>query len=352
MKRSVWLFAVFVLVGCGMFVVQRGRGDIRGRARKAAVTYQQLKAEGWPETVYLFGQNPLTDAGIALGRKLFYDESLSADGKVSCGSCHNSYTAFAHVDHKLSHGVYDREGRRNAPALFNLAWSQSFMWDGAITTLDNQSLSPIASHTEMDLSLPAFLERVQRDTTYQTMYRHAFPGEPMSLPRLMQAIAQFELTFISQESRYDSMRRHQIAFTPQEQKGYELYKLYCADCHKEPLFRSDAFESNGLFPNIQFPDWGRVEITRNPKDSGLFRVPSLRNVEVTYPYMHDGRFATLSQVLKHYSLRTLKIQGVYLPKPIVLSPNDRVDLLAFLLTLTDRQFLQVKELQDPRGFQK
>ena len=352
MKRSVWLFSIFVLMGCGMFAIQRGGGDRVGSARKATETYQKLTAEGWPETEYLFGQNAMTDAGIALGRKLFYDENLSADGKVSCGSCHNSYTAFAHVDHKLSHGVYDREGRRNAPALFNLAWSQSFMWDGAITNLDNQSLSPIASHTEMDVSLPAYLERVQRDTTYQTLYRQAFPGEAMSLPRLLQAIAQFELTFISQQSRYDSMRRHQIAFTKQEQKGYELYKQYCSDCHKEPLFKSDAFESNGLISNARFPDWGRVEITHNPNDSGLFRVPSLRNVEVTYPYMHDGRFATLSQVLKHYGLRIFKLQGVYQPKEIVLSPNDRVDLLAFLLTLTDRNFVNIKELQDPRGAQK
>lgn len=352
MKRSVWLFSIFVLMGCGMFAIQRGGGDLSGPARRASKTYRQLEAEGWPQTDYLFGQNPLSDAGIALGRKLFYDENLSADGKVSCGSCHNSYTAFAHVDHKLSHGVYDREGRRNAPALFNLAWSQSFMWDGAITNLDNQSLSPIASHTEMDVSLSAFLQRVQRDSTYQTLFRQAFPGEAMSLPRLMQAIAQFELTFISQQSRYDSMRRDQIAFTQQEQKGYELYKQFCSDCHKEPLFRSDGFESNGLIFNAQLPDWGRVEITHNPSDSGLFRVPSLRNVEVTYPYMHDGRFATLSQVLKHYSHRTLKPQGMYQPKEIVLSPNDRVDLLAFLLTLTDRQFLQVKELQDFRSVYK
>jgi cytochrome c peroxidase len=352
MKRSVWLFSVFALMGCGMFVVQRGRGDGKGLAEKATVTYQQLKAEGWPETEYLFGQNALTDAGIALGRKLFYDETLSADGKVSCGSCHNSYTAFAHVDHKLSHGVYDWEGRRNAPALFNLAWKQTFMWDGTIQNLDNQSLSPIASHSEMDLTLPLFLERVQRDSSYRMMYQRAFPEEPISLPKLMQAIAQFELTFISQQSRYDSMRRHQIAFTQQEQKGYDLFREFCVDCHQEPLLGSNAFESNGLFPSAQSPDWGRFEFTKNPQDSGLFKVPSLRNVEVTYPYMHDGRFATLSQVLKHYSLRTLRIQGLYQPKHIVLSSNDRVDLLAFLLTLTDRNFIQAKELQDSRSTPK
>jgi cytochrome c peroxidase len=349
MKRSVWLFSIFVLMGCGVFALQRG--TLRS-ARKVSVTYQQLKVEGWPETVYDFNQNSLSDAGIALGRKLFYDEKLSADGKVSCGSCHNSYTAFAHVDHKLSHGVYDREGRRNAPALFNLAWNPSFMWDGAIQNLDNQSLSPIASHSEMDLPLTVFLERVQRDTAYQKMYERAFPGEPMSLPRLMQAIAQFELTFISHQSRYDSMRRKQIQYTQQEQKGYELYKQFCVDCHSEPLMTSNTFQSNGLLPNVHAADWGRVEITQNSKDSGFFKVPSLRNVEVTYPYMHDGRFASLSLVLKHYSHQTLQVRGINGSKVVLLSSEDRVDLLAFLLTLTDREFLHVKELQDSRAVGK
>ncbi|CAN5533624.1 cytochrome c peroxidase [soil metagenome] len=296
---------------------------------------------GWPKPIYEFSRNPLSAEKIALGRLLFYDPLLSANSKISCAGCHSQYTAFAHVDHALSHGIDNRTGTRNSPALMNLAWNKSFMWDGAINHLDMQALFPISNHKEMDENIEQVVNKLQLSARYPQLFYAAFGDSLITGEHILKAIAQFELTLISADSKYDSVMRGQSVFTMQEQNGYRLFKKNCAACHKEPLFTNQSFENNGLPIDSILHDFGRVNVTHLPQDSLKFKVPTLRNIEFSYPYMHDGRFKKLSEVLTHYTSGILKSPtlSVELKTPINLSSNDKVDIIAFLLTLTDRHFL-------------
>jgi cytochrome c peroxidase len=370
MRRTGWIGIVCVaLSGC---VILGYAGGGLGDAKSVERRYERLSREGWPKPVLVFSSGVNVDAEIALGRILFYDESLSADGKVSCGSCHTSYTAFAHVDHKLSHGVFDREGRRNAPALMNLAWQSGFMWDGAIQHLELQSMAPIAAHTEMGMSLQDYLNGIKQNPRYQSLFALAYPNQPISLPLALKAIARFELTFVSDQSRYDSMRRQQISFTQQENSGYALFQKFCAACHAEPLFTRPGYEYNGWADGLKGIDSagigvsgldrGRALVTGLVADAYHMKIPTLRNVEVSFPYMHNGGFQSLYQVVKNYSGKRLVVrgdgggsgisgdsgEGQRKVIDISLDANDRVDLVAFLMTLTDRKFLYSKDFVDPR----
>ncbi len=370
MRRTGWIGIVCVaLSGC---VILGYAGGGLSDAKSVERRYERLSREGWPKPILVFSNGVNVDAEIALGRVLFYDESLSADGKVSCGSCHTSYTAFAHVDHKLSHGVFDREGRRNAPALMNLAWQSGFMWDGAIQHLELQSMAPIAAHTEMGMSLQDYLNGIKQNPRYQTLFALAYPNQPISLPLALKAIARFELTFVSDQSRYDSMRRQQISFTQQENRGYALFQKFCAACHAEPLFTRPGYEYNGWADGLKGMDSagvvvsgldrGRALVTGLVNDAYHMKIPTLRNVEVSFPYMHNGGFQSLYQVVKNYSGKRLVVrgdgggsgisgdsgEGQRKVIDISLDANERVDLVAFLMTLTDRKFLYSKDFVDPR----
>ncbi len=370
MRRTGWIGIVCVaLSGC---VILGYAGGGLGDAKSVERRYERLSREGWPKPILVFSNGVNVDAEIALGRVLFYDESLSADGKVSCGSCHTSYTAFAHVDHKLSHGVFDREGRRNAPALMNLAWQSGFMWDGAIQHLELQSMAPIAAHTEMGMSLQDYLNGIKQNPRYQSLFALAYPNQPISLPLALKAIARFELTFVSDQSRYDSMRRQQISFTQQENRGYALFQKFCAACHTEPLFTRPGYEYNGWADGLKGMDSagvvvsgldrGRALVTGLVNDAYHMKIPTLRNVEVSFPYMHNGGFQSLYQVVKNYSGKRLVVrgdgggsgisgdsgEGQRKVIDISLDANERVDLVAFLMTLTDRKFLYSMDFVDPR----
>ena len=296
--------------------------------------------ETWPFPAYDFSKNPLTKPGIALGRQLFYDPVLSKDSTISCSNCHLSYTAFTHVDHALSHGIHDRIGTRNSPALTNLAWARSFMWDGAVNHLDMQALAPISSPVEMEEKIENVVEKLQRSAGYRVMFFQAFGDSLATGERLLKALAQFELTLVSANSKYDRVLAGKEIFTDQEQNGYRLFKNNCARCHSEPFFTNYGFEKNGLPVDTALRDFGRMAITRQPADSLKFKVPTLRNIEFSYPYMHDGRFRKLGEVLNHYAHN--KDLG------IELSSNEKVDLTAFLLTLTDRTFLFNPDFAFPR----
>lgn len=295
----------------------------------------------WPKPLYDFSKNPLSSDKILIGRALFYDPILSRNNTISCTSCHSQYTSFAHVDHSLSHGIDDRIGIRNAPVLLNLAWNKSFMWDGAINHLDMQPLFPIHHPGEMDETLENVVDKMQKTKIYPAMFYKAFGDSIITGERTLKTISQFMLTLISANSKYDSMIRKQIIFTDQEKNGYKLFQKNCAFCHSEPLFTNQLFENNGLTVDSTLKDYGKMKITQNPDDSLKFKVPTLRNIEFSYPYMHDGRFKNLSAVLKHYTSGIQKSQTLSqkLKTPIVLSSNEKVDLLAFLITLTDKNFL-------------
>lgn len=304
----------------------------------------------WPQPEYDFTKNELTTPKIEIGRALFYDNILSQNYSVSCASCHSPFNAFAHVDHALSHGINNQIGTRNAPALMNLAWQNSFMWDGAINHLDMQPLAPISNPAEMNFRIDSVVLRLQQSKIYTPLFAAAFGDSLITGERVLKCISQFMLTAISCHSKYDSVMQHTSTFTDQEQRGYSLFKANCASCHTEPLFTNNQFENNGLEPDSILQDFGRLKVTANPSDSLKFKVPTLRNVEYSYPYMHDGRFKKIGDVLNHYTngIMQSKTLSEKLKQPIVLSDNDKIDLISFLLTLSDRSFLFDSSLAFPK----
>ena len=295
----------------------------------------------FPSTVYNFEGNPLSNSKIELGRALFYDPILSADSSISCASCHSPYNAFSHTDHELSHGINDEIGNRNAPALFNLAWQKSFMWDGAVNHLDVQALAPISHPKEMGESITQVVIKLQHSKLYPKLFKQAYGDTSISGEKLLKAISQFQLTLTSTESKYDEVKKGTSKFTKQERSGYTLFKNNCNSCHKEPLFSTYEFAYNGLELDPSLKDYGRWGITKEKKDSLQFKIPSLRNLSYSYPYMHDGRFRKLNEILNHYTgdINETPLISNELTKPIVLTPNEKNDLIAFLLTLNDSTFI-------------
>lgn len=304
----------------------------------------------FPAPKYDFKQNPLTAEKVELGRYLFYDPLLSADSTVSCASCHSPFNAFSHTDHDLSHGIRDQIGTRNAPALFNLAWQSAFMWDGAVNHLDVQALAPISHPKEMAEDIAHVVAKLQRHALYPRMFLQAFGDSVVTGERVLKALSQFQLTLVSSHARYDSVKTGQATFNAQEKRGYALFKRHCNACHQEPLFSSYEFARNGLPVDTTLLDYGKGGITHLGKDSLRFKIPSLRNLSYTFPYMHDGRFKKLSQVLNHYTsgIRPSPTLSPELRKPIVLSSEQKVDLIAFLLTLNDKAFVFDPKHQFPK----
>jgi cytochrome c peroxidase len=297
-------------------------------------------SQGWPKPHYDFKNNPVSEEGFQLGRKLFYDPILSRDNTISCASCHLQATGFTHVDHELSHGVDGKIGTRNSLALMNLAWSKDFMWDGGVNHLEVQPLNPITSPLEMDETLEHVVQKLQQTQDYPGLFERAFGSSKITGQSTLKALSQFVVMLKSSNSKYDKVTRKETSFNEQEQKGYELFKQHCASCHQEPLFTSDQFENNGLAVDPTLNDIGRMKITGRKEDSLRFKVPTLRNIQFTFPYMHDGRFKTLTEVIKHYnSLSRNKLLTKELAKPMNLTDNNRVDIVAFLKTLTDNEFL-------------
>ena len=271
-------------------------------AMKKRDSYTQLHVpDGWPKPVYDLHKNPLTKEKVLLGRSLFHDPILSADSTISCTSCHLQYTAFSHVDHALSHGIHDSIGTRNSPTLANLAWSSVFMWDGAVNHLDMQPLAPIAHPAEMGSDINTALTRLRRSARYRHLFHDAFGDTVISGERFLKAMSQFMLTIVSCNSKYDDVQAGKATFTHQEENGYSIFRNHCAACHTEPLFTNNGFANNGLPPDTALKDVGRMRVTGKSVDSLVFKVPTLRNAEFSYPYMHDGRFKRLQEVIEHYT---------------------------------------------------
>lgn len=297
--------------------------------------------ENWEKPIYDVSKNPISAEKVALGRALFYDPILSRDSSVSCDGCHSPYNGFAHSDHDLSHGINDQIGNRNAPALMNLAWQKSFMWDGAIQHLDMQALAPISHPKEMGENIHHVVEKLQKSQLYPLLFYKAYLDSTITGENVLKALSQFQLTLISAQSKYDSVQRKESTFTPQEANGYLIFQKKCASCHQEPLFTNQAFANNGLAIDPSLKDLGRMNITQNTADSLKFKVPTLRNIEFTYPYMHDGRFKNLSQVINHYTKGVQKSETLApeLNLPLEINSNEKVDLMSFLLTLSDKNFI-------------
>jgi len=305
----------------------------------------------WPKPVYQFNQNKLTKEKIILGRVLFYDPILSKDSTISCSSCHSPFSAFTHVDHALSHGIHDSIGSRNSPALMNLAWQKQFMWDGAINNLDMQALAPISHPAEMASNIKEVVTKLNGTKIYKKLFFEAYHDSIATGEKTLKSIAQFLLTIISANSKYDEVMNHTAKFTVQEENGYQIFMQNCSSCHTEPLFTNGAFANNGLPIDSILNDKGRMRITKKIDDAYKFKVPTLRNIEFSYPYMHDGRFKKLSEVLNHYSSGIQKSETLdtSLKDKITLTSNEKVDLMAFLLTLSDKGFLFDPKFSYPKN---
>ncbi|MGH8446529.1 MAG: cytochrome-c peroxidase [Solimonas sp.] len=302
---------------------------------------------GWPAPRYDFADNPVTPAGFALGRALFYDPQLSRDGSIACANCHQQFAAFAHYDHRVSHGIGGVDGKRNAPALFNLAWQPDFMWDGAVHSLELQPLAPLANPIEMGETLPGVLAKLRADPAYPPRFAAAFGTPEIDSQRMLRALTQFIGTLQATHARYDTVMAGEASFTAPEQRGLAVFRAQCASCHREPLFTDFSYRNNGL--DREPRDAGREVISGRAEDHGRFRVPSLRNVALTAPYMHDGRFATLDEVLDHYAshIEESPTLDPQLRKGITLDAADRAALLQFLATLNDERLLADRRYAEP-----
>lgn len=300
---------------------------------------------GFPAPQYAFTSNPLTEEGFELGRKLFYDGRLSKDGNFPCASCHQQFAAFATFDHNLSHGFDNQFTLRNAPGLFNVVWQKQTHWDGGIVNLEVQPLAPLTAPNEMAEDINNVISKLDQDAAYKQQFKAAFGDETINSQRMLWALTQFVGSLVSADSKYDRVKQGTASFTPQEQLGYTLFQAKCTSCHTEPLFTDNSFRNTGLALDPTINDKGRMRITNNRADSLKFKVPSLRNVAVTAPYGHDGRFISINQVLEHYNsgVQVSATVDPLVKNSIPLSANDKIYLQLFLRTLTDSVFIK-----DPR----
>ena len=310
----------------------------------------EIVPPGWPQPAYTFSTNTVSEEAFILGRALFYETLLSKDNSISCGSCHQLFSAFAQIEHPVSHGILDRLGTRNAPGLFNLAWHTSFMHDGGVNHIEVQPAAPITNTVEMDETLSNVVTKLQATEKYRTLFKNAFGTEEVNTQRMFKAITQFQGLIYSYSSKYDNYKNGSAQFNDAEKRGYDAFIANCSACHKEPLFSDFVFRNNGLPPNDSMPDIGRALIDDKPQNYYKFKTPSLRNLAKTGPYMHDGRFNTIEQCLDHYDhgvKKELANLDPLLQNGIQLTLQQRQDIIAFLNTLTDYKLLSDQRFADP-----
>lgn len=295
--------------------------------------------------------NPLTEEGIALGKKLFFDPILSKNNTQSCASCHDPKNAFTDSN-RFSVGIDGKQGTRNSMPLFNLAWNfdERFMWDGKELSIERQAFSPVRNPIEMHSDWKNVAKKLQEHTQYPTLFQQAFGTSKIDSTLVTRALAQFERTLISGNAKFDRYLLGEVQLTPEELNGFNVFmdesRGDCFHCHgsdDNPLWTDNQFHNNGL--DETFTDLGLGAVTGDPNDNGKFRSPSLRNLRFTAPYMHDGRFATLEEVVNHYSEGLKKSTTI---DPLMkkvnqggvqLSEKDKADLIAFLLSLSDTDFV-------------
>ena len=302
---------------------------------------QQVIPEEFPAPVFTFSDNPLSEEGFELGRKLFYDERLSIDNEHPCSSCHQQIASFGTYQHDRSHGVFDSHTLRNAPVLFNLAWSPAFHWDGEFTSLRDEIAQPINGHIEMGETWEGIINKIKDDPYYKEQFRKVFRYPFIRPEYILKALEQFTGYMVSANSKYDQVKKGLAAFTSQEDAGYQLFKAKCATCHPEPLFTDFSIRNIGLPVDPFLKDYGRMRITGKKEDSLKFKVPTLRNTYVSENYMHDGRFNTLGQCINHYrnGIQQSATLDPLLTGGITLTNTEATNLGIFLRALTDSAFL-------------
>ncbi|WP_183560548.1 cytochrome-c peroxidase [Mucilaginibacter sp. SP1R1] len=351
MKKKLIIIIVLINVIIGYFAFNLKPTQVNFDANEEDI---DLKVpSNFPKPVYDPKRNMLTPAGFKLGRILFYDRQLSLDQSISCGSCHQSGAAFANFERPLSRGIKGCTGTRNAPVLFNLAWQREFMWDGRLDQLELTSHNAVTNPCEMANEMNQISAKLQGLPMYPPLFKKAFGNPKITSKNMMKALGQFMAAMVSANSKYDKHVRNEQggAFSKEEQSGYSLFKQKCSSCHKEPLFTDRSFRNNGL--ETRSTDKGRDSLTHRKSDLGKFKVPSLRNVEVSAPYMHDGHLASLEDVLAHYD-HGVKANPNLDPElkkngrlGISLNSQEQQQIVAFLRTLTDKEFINDKRFQTP-----
>lgn len=306
-------------------------------------------SSSFPTPVYNVNEHDFSYNKFNLGRTLFYDKILSVDSTISCSSCHEQPHAFAGHSGAFSEGVNGQIGNRNSPSIANAAWIPKFMWDGGINHIEVMPIGPITNPIEMHETIENVLIKLKRSTKYQTLFKKAFGNETITDQKMLQGLSAFMAMIVSDQSKYDKVMRGETSFSSTEQTGFDLFNQKCSSCHSGPLFTDYSFKNNGL--DQSFSDIGRGLITQNVLDNGKFKTPSLRNVELTYPYMHDGRFYNLTQVLDHYSngIQQSSTLDPSLQNGIPLTSSEKTALIAFLKTLTDYELLTNRWLGEPRN---
>lgn len=383
----------FCVIASGLIVPALAADVPAPQPREAAIRTLKLKL---PETSYSYANielpahfktravrdldntprdNPITDAGATLGRVLFYDVRLSANNTVACASCHHQKNAFSDPDNKYSKGFAGRSTDRNAMPLVEARYygRGRFFWDERARTLEDQVLMPIQSKVEMGMTLPQLLERINGLPEYKSLYRQAFGDPRANKERTAKALAQFVRSLLSYQSKYDegvaqvrSRTDDFPNFSREENRGKTIFMQRCATCHmpgqQDAVFSSQTPQNNGLDADIKVPDLGVADATLDRNQAGRFKSPSLRNVEFTGPYMHDGRFARLEDVIEHYSTGIKRHPnldgrlagaaarpgfGGETGRGFRFSSSEKSALVAFLKTLSDRKFIADPKFSDP-----
>ncbi|MDX1651747.1 MAG: cytochrome c peroxidase [Brumimicrobium sp.] len=356
MKRSIfYILIVLTLLSC--------RND---KITRSLTPYKLDIPSHFPD-MPIPEDNPMSVEGVELGRKLFYEKMLSRDNSISCGACHSPQAAFSDPN-QFSVGVDEQIGTRNSMALINLGWQTSFFWDGRAKTLEEQILEPVPAPHEMDQSWSAAISKLNKSVEYNNDFFTVFGVEKYDSTHVAKAIAQFLRTMISGKSKYDVMYKveNSLPLTAEEQAvwqsitveeiaGRDLFFSLsagdCLHCHSGALAQVNKFSNNGL--DATFSDPGRMGVTGNPNDAGKFKVPTLRNIEFSAPYMHDGRFSTLEEVVNHYSSGVVTSPTI---DPMIefafqggvqLDPQQKELIVTFLKTFSDHEFINNPDFQDP-----
>lgn len=297
--------------------------------------------------------NPTTVEGVALGRKLFYENMLSGDNTISCATCHIQGDGFADK-RQFSEGITGDLGDRQAMAIINSGWTDLFFWDGRAVSLEDQAFGPVVNPVELNETWPNVVAKLQDDCDYPHLFEAAFGTSIIDSVLVSKAIAQFERTLVSFDSKYDKFFYNQEdVFTQAEMNGFDLFMgdAECVHCHSGPNLTDDMFRNNGL--DIVQTDIGLGKVTGDELDNGKFKVTTLRNIAQTAPYMHDGRFATLEEVVEYYNSGVqadspnLDPEMEHFSEGLNLTEEQKSDLIAFLHTMSDETFLTNPKFSDP-----
>ncbi len=325
MNKHIWIIASFV------FLFSCNKEEVKDDS------FVLEQPEGFP-AMQIPSDNQLTKSRVNLGKKLFFDKRLSEDSTVSCASCHLQPMGFAD-NFQISPGVHGNLGFRNTPTLTNIGYAEIFFMDGGVPTLELQVLNPIENPDEMNMPVPQAIERMAAIPEYQQMALEAY-DRPFDAFVLTRAIAAYERTLVSGNSKFDQeVYQGKNVFSQSEQNGYQLFlDKGCADCHSGFNFTDNDFHNIGLYEI--YTDIGRKRVTILDSDEGKFKTPTLRNVELTAPYMHDGSLASLEEVVDFLNTGgETHVNKSSLIQPLNLTVSEKADLVAFLKTLTDWDFV-------------